>query len=139
MPISLTCDCGRVLRVKDTSAGKKVRCPTCKVVLNIPAPAESTEEDQALTFLLDDSSSSSQPTSPPPPERAITPEPRERRPAPVMPTPRPSRSKPAPWIEKATRDVQEKSGPSWWDRVDGRKVISGGLMMLGAAVWFFLG
>jgi hypothetical protein len=38
MPISLNCDCGRALRVKDELAGRRVRCPVCQAVLTVPEP-----------------------------------------------------------------------------------------------------
>ena len=48
MPISLQCDCGRDLRLKEELAGKKIRCPQCKVVLVVPeeefVDAEPEEE-----------------------------------------------------------------------------------------------
>src|SRR5438309_2729456 len=33
-------ECNRALRVRDDSAGKKVRCPQCQTVLVIPPPLE---------------------------------------------------------------------------------------------------
>src|SRR5206468_3474856 len=40
MAISVSCDCGKQLRVKDDLAGKKIRCPECQAVLRVgPAPA----------------------------------------------------------------------------------------------------
>lgn len=48
MPISLSCECGRALRVKEELAGKKVRCPECKAAVAVPAPeADGVEEDAA--------------------------------------------------------------------------------------------
>lgn len=38
MPIQIKCDCGKMLRVKDESAGKKVRCPNCQAILTVPQP-----------------------------------------------------------------------------------------------------
>jgi hypothetical protein len=42
MPITLQCKNGHKLRVKDSAAGKKVRCPTCEDVILI-AKSEETE------------------------------------------------------------------------------------------------
>jgi hypothetical protein len=39
MPITVTCTCGKQLRVKDEAAGKKGRCPTCKAVFTVPEAA----------------------------------------------------------------------------------------------------
>lgn len=36
MPIFVTCECGRNLKLKDSLAGKKVRCPDCSKVVAVP-------------------------------------------------------------------------------------------------------
>jgi len=36
--ITFKCDCGKMLRVKEEVAGKRVRCPACKAVVQVPAP-----------------------------------------------------------------------------------------------------
>lgn len=36
MPIRTTCRCGRVLKVRDASAGRKVKCPECGKTVQIP-------------------------------------------------------------------------------------------------------
>ncbi|MFW6108729.1 MAG: hypothetical protein ACOC8D_02835 [bacterium] len=38
--IKFKCQCGRVLKVKDVGAGKRVRCPGCKQVVQVPTKAE---------------------------------------------------------------------------------------------------
>lgn len=38
--IKFKCQCGRVLKVKDEGAGKRVRCPGCKQVVQVPTKAE---------------------------------------------------------------------------------------------------
>jgi len=38
MPIPVRCSCGKTLAVKEEHAGKKVRCPACRAVLEVPAP-----------------------------------------------------------------------------------------------------
>jgi hypothetical protein len=38
MPIPVTCECGRSMRVKDEVAGRKFRCPSCSRVLAVPDP-----------------------------------------------------------------------------------------------------
>ena len=50
MPISLSCDCGRALRVKDELAGKKIRCPECKSILGVPA--KKNEADDVVLEVL---------------------------------------------------------------------------------------
>src|SRR5262245_27992030 len=37
MPISVRCECGKALRARDESAGKKVRCPGCGRAVAVPA------------------------------------------------------------------------------------------------------
>ncbi len=39
MPVSVTCDCGKRLTIKDELAGKRVKCPACGVVF---APSNSS-------------------------------------------------------------------------------------------------
>src|SRR5262245_14196354 len=39
MAIRVECACGKQLSLKDELAGKKVRCPECKAVLQVPAAA----------------------------------------------------------------------------------------------------
>lgn len=41
--ISLTCPCGKRLKIEPDKAGKRVRCPDCRVILNVPAVAEPEE------------------------------------------------------------------------------------------------
>jgi phage FluMu protein Com len=36
--ITFKCDCGKMLRVKEEVAGKRVRCPACKAVVQVPVP-----------------------------------------------------------------------------------------------------
>src|SRR5260370_33038327 len=36
MSVSITCPCGKKYRVKDTLAGKKIRCTDCTEVLKVP-------------------------------------------------------------------------------------------------------
>ena len=45
MPISLQCpECDKKLKVADTAAGKKIRCPGCKSSIAVPAPEEEFEQ-----------------------------------------------------------------------------------------------
>jgi hypothetical protein len=62
MPITFPCACGQQLRVDDELAGKRVRCPGCQQILNVPsstAPAAPTVE--AVYGFKDEA-----PSSPPP-------------------------------------------------------------------------
>src|SRR5262245_60981996 len=40
MPIDLQCDCGKRLSVGDYQAGRKVRCPACQELLDVPGEAD---------------------------------------------------------------------------------------------------
>src|SRR5690242_6322536 len=44
MAISVQCDCGRALRLKDHLAGKRVKCPDCSSPLNVPQPDHVEDE-----------------------------------------------------------------------------------------------
>ena len=44
MPISITCQCGKKLKVRDTLAGKKVKCPACQHLLAVPESMEVIED-----------------------------------------------------------------------------------------------
>lgn len=37
MPLKIKCDCGQVLSVPETAAGKKVKCPKCQKAVDVPA------------------------------------------------------------------------------------------------------
>jgi len=42
MAVQFNCEsCGQLLRVDESVAGRQVRCPKCKVVVSVPAPAPS--------------------------------------------------------------------------------------------------
>jgi len=46
MSMTVTCpDCDKTLKVKDDAAGKKVRCPACSTVLQIPAKSKDADDD----------------------------------------------------------------------------------------------
>ncbi len=141
MPISLTCSCGRSLKARDEFAGRKVRCPDCKNVLEVPDPnAPKDPEDEILNVLLADDSPAGDEApraavraAPPPDERPVHPPP-PRNP---LPPPPPVRS-----VKKKQRDVQ-RSTPrvvfeeGWFGSVNAGVV--GGLLMMGiAAAWFFI-
>jgi hypothetical protein len=38
MPITLNCSCGKRLQVKDEFAGRRVKCPACGSIAQVPAP-----------------------------------------------------------------------------------------------------
>ena len=48
MPITLNCACGKILRIPDQHAGKRVKCPACNGILATapPQPAFEVVEDE---------------------------------------------------------------------------------------------
>jgi hypothetical protein len=43
MPITLSCPCGKILRVADQHVGKRVKCPACQAISTVPAPESEPE------------------------------------------------------------------------------------------------
>ena len=48
MPLTLNCACGKILRIADEHAGKRVKCPACSAVIasKPPEPAFEVVEDE---------------------------------------------------------------------------------------------
>jgi hypothetical protein len=46
MPLVVTCDCGKSLKVKESLAGKRIRCPECQAFLTVPAAEEEELEPE---------------------------------------------------------------------------------------------
>jgi len=45
MPIEMSCrNCGRLVRAKETVAGKRIRCPHCQAVVEVPVVEAPTAE-----------------------------------------------------------------------------------------------
>jgi len=42
MPVAATCKCGKSYQVKDEFAGKRVKCPTCGLMIDVPALAPAS-------------------------------------------------------------------------------------------------
>jgi hypothetical protein len=135
MPISLSCACGRALKVKDELVGKKIRCPECKDVLTVPA--KSIGADEVVLEVIDDDEE-----APPrrprrssiqakPPEGKPTRRPVEDDEPPPRKRPRPSRD-----VRRRTPAVTFERG--WFGDVNAG-VIGGVLMMVIAVVWFIVG
>ncbi len=137
MPLAISCDCGRSLRLKEELAGRRVRCPACQGVLTVPRLPSA--EDEALAILLADSPEEKpRPTSP------------VRREAPPEPTPAP---RPQPWaapsrdldVRKKEKKGRERDGSpgvafeEGWFGSFNAGVVGGLLMVLIAVVWFVLG
>src|SRR5262245_8783415 len=43
MPITLPCNCGRTLKLRDELAGKRIKCPSCEAILKVPEAGVETE------------------------------------------------------------------------------------------------
>jgi len=54
MAISLTCECGKKLAVKDELAGKRVKCPGCGDLLTVPSLSEKEPVKRPATAAADD-------------------------------------------------------------------------------------
>jgi hypothetical protein len=54
MPITLNCACGKTLRVPDTSAGKRAKCPACGALVAIPVPAPPPEPEPEPVFEIEE-------------------------------------------------------------------------------------
>lgn len=51
MTIQFKCEsCGKALKVDDSKAGKRVKCPGCQDVITIPQPLEAEEEKDEFDF-----------------------------------------------------------------------------------------
>ncbi len=136
MPIALTCDCGRALRVKDELAGKKIRCPECKSTLTVPGKDAEEVVELEVVSAEEDEPSSRKSTR----RAAIQserPEPPSRRPALEEDEPPPRRrAKPARDLRRRAPSVTFERG--WFGDINAG-VAGGILMMLIAVIWFVVG
>jgi hypothetical protein len=138
VPISIACECGRSLRVKDEAAGKKVRCPGCNAALAVPKPepeAAPNVDDEAMNILM---SEPARPAAAPAARRYSAPEPAGEPYA-----PRPSSPPPPPPPRPVFKDEPKRKSRR---RESGSRgfsinpaIITGLLMMGGAVLWFVLG
>ncbi len=118
MPISVDCSCGKTYRVKETLAGKKIRCSDCSEVIKVPA----AEDDDNPVFDEYDTSSSAADD--------------EEESAPALPPRVKRKAKPA------QREVEADESPrrqhlqkGWFESTNGG-VLGGILMIIIAVVWF---
>ena len=138
MPISLSCDCGRALRVKDELAGKKIRCPQCRSILVVLAKKSEADDLVLEVLAADDEDEANRGSSR---RAAIQSEPPE-----VKPVRRRAVEDEEPMPRKRPRPRREirRGGPSvtfergWFGSVNAG-VIGGVLMMIIAVVWFVVG
>jgi len=50
MPLQIPCPCGKTLKVPDNLAGKKVKCPSCAEILEVPASPPLPVFDPDVVF-----------------------------------------------------------------------------------------
>jgi hypothetical protein len=84
MPIRFACTCGKQLQARDEYAGRRIKCPNCEALLNIPAGSAAPAPPPPAA---------KPPALPPLPKSAVTPKP------PALPVPAPaapSRAKTSP-------------------------------------------
>jgi hypothetical protein len=117
MAISMSCACGRALRLKDELAGRKIRCPQCSIVLQVPDgdvadDFEAAPDPPSPATAAIRTSSSYQPAPAPPPRPPEPPKRRKRR------------------RSSSGRGFGISFSPG---------IIAGLLMMIGAVVWFVVG
>lgn len=51
MAITVKCDCGKTMKLKDNAAGKRLRCPSCSAVVDVPEQDEfvdAFEEEEVI-------------------------------------------------------------------------------------------
>jgi hypothetical protein len=73
MPITFNCPCGKTLRVPDSSAGKRAKCPLCSAVVAIPAPEPPPEPEPVFEIV-------EEPAAPPAPVTPAGPSPTYKKP-----------------------------------------------------------
>jgi hypothetical protein len=140
MPIPLSCDCGRSMRIKDELAGRKIRCPACKNVITVRGPQATKAEDEVLIALPEDSESDIPVVQPVPKDASIRTEGQVRRPSSAvrrsLPVPLTMPAAPVKRRKLPRRKASRRSGPLL---VVHREIVAGVLMMVGATVWFVVG
>lgn len=142
MPIPVRCSCGRSYQLRDDLAGKRVRCAGCQEPITVPRPdAVRDAEDQALQALLAEEPTPTAPKRSMPGTRPPAEDEEARRAV------RPAGPAAPSWSKEARGDKPRKRKRSLdepYESTGGgiavhREIVAGILMMVGAAVWFFLG
>src|SRR5262245_13517509 len=129
MAISIQCDCGRSLRLKDHLAGVRVKCPSCSKPIDVPRPGDVEETVFEILSQQPEAPSASR-------SQSYRPEYPAARPPAALPPP-PSPRPPLP--PKRRRRRSRSGGGEGFSISISPLVISGALMALGAVVWFVCG
>src|SRR5262245_8316928 len=145
MPITLPCNCGRTLKLRDELAGKRIKCPSCEAILKVPEaevetdfeviePGIEVESDLEVVERKPARDAAEYVTSrrPPPPRSENQPRRDEDRPRKRPEWPPLS----SPLYREYQREERRRRAPIV---TISPAVISGVLMMIGAVVWFVLG
>ncbi len=69
MPLQIPCPCGKTLKVPDNLAGKKVKCPACEEIIDVPASPPPPVFDPDVVF--DEIASSPRPPKPAAPTETV--------------------------------------------------------------------
>ena len=121
MSISIACSCGKKYRVKETLAGKKIRCADCSELIKVPV---QDADDNAAFDEFD----------------ALPPAARDREERePSLPPRTKRRSKATERDVKADKPAGRKLLEKGWFESTNGGVLGGVLMMLIAVVWFVAG
>jgi hypothetical protein len=133
MPIRISCDCGRALRLRDECAGKRIRCPECQKVLAVPEAVVETSGFNVEQNPKPNQSVSTRPKEPPIPVRP----PRDDDDEDNRPRAKRKPLSSDPMLKDYYRRTAKprRRGPSI---AVSPAVITGVLMMVIAVVWFVL-
>lgn len=132
MPIAFQCNCGRSLNVKESLAGKKIRCPECQSILAVPA--KEIDGDLPMEVLADDEEPVRRSAS----RAAIQAEPKPRRREDEHDEEPPIRKR-----SKRSRSIKKREPlvtfePGWFGSINSG-IVGGVLMVLIAVIWFVVG
>jgi len=152
MPISVACECGKSFRVKDELAGRRIRCPYCETSISVPDPAAPEKSVARSSQAVVAGDRARPPRMPRPRDDDDDRRPSARR----RPSrdeddddddlpPRSRRSRddddePAPKRKKRKKRARRRSsGGGGFNIAVHPQIITGLLMMIGAAAWFIVG
>lgn len=153
MSIALKCLCGRAFNIKDDLAGRKIRCPACKLILLVPAAEKEIDPDDLVLDVLRADDPDDVPSERESRRAAIQSEPPEALPVRRrsreddeevssirrrQDDDRPVKRRPKLRREDARRGPRVAFEPGWFGSVNAG-VVGGLLMILIAVVWFVAG
>jgi hypothetical protein len=119
------------MQIKETLAGRKVRCPGCGDVLRVPDSSDEPVDETATDHFTESPPEPATHQEAPPRERDREDEEMAR--APYRPSKRPRR-----YEEEPRRSPRIAFEEGWFGSMNSG-IVGGLLMMLIAVVWFFVG